>query len=534
MPESSDEINARIVASFDSVQVSVALFDADDVLVYHNEHYRRAYRCFEDYESLIGRSFTELLRGKLAYGEIAGRLARDDPERWISMRVARRRNPDAGPAEILLTDGRWLQINERVSETGDTICAYQDITQKKKTDHQLHEVLEGRQHAFALWDTVGRLILRNAAFIDLLETTKGAGLATGASVAAVFARASHNFDTNGVMGDVWGAARRTAQDTPVSQELIRHRDGRAFMVTDRRTGEGGVATIVADVTEAQQKEASALERCDEINGVANELEVSKDALERHSADLVYMVEEMAVANAQLEAASVNKAHFLGMVSHELRTPMNAIIGFSEIIKDELLGPIGNAKYLEYAGDVYDGAEHLLALVNVLLDMSKIEAGRWDINVGAVDVVRILDSCLRMMRQNAEQKSMVLDLSCDDDLPMVEVDAKSFRQIILNLLSNAIKFSYEKGRVGISARLRGEFVEFTIVDNGIGMPSADIERVLLPFEQLDNELTRTYEGTELGLTMCQSLMDLHGGALEITSAVGEATSVKFKFKRASCA
>ena len=534
MPESSDEINARIVASFDSVQVSVALFDADDVLVYHNEHYRRAYRCFGEYESLIGRSFTELLRGKLEYGEIAGRMARDDPERWISMRVARRGNPDAGPAEILLTDGRWLQINERVTETGDTICAYQDITQKKKTDRQLHEVLEGRQHAFALWDTMGRLILRNSAFNDLLEAREGAGLVTGASVASVFLGAAHNFDTKGQTADEWGVARRTAQDAQVSQDLIHHRDGRAFMVTDRRTGDGGVATIVADVTEAQQSEAAALERCDEVQGVANELEVSKDALERHSADLVYMVEEMAVANAQLEAASVNKAHFLGMVSHELRTPMNAIIGFSEIIKDELLGPIGNVKYLEYAGDVHDGAQHLLALVNVLLDMSKIEAGRWDIRVGAVDVVRILESCVRMMRQNAEAKSMAINLSCEDDLPLVEVDAKAFRQIVLNLLSNAVKFSFENGRVDISAQRRGDFVEFSITDMGIGMPSADIERVLLPFEQLDNELTRSHEGTGLGLTMCQSLMDLHGGALEITSAVGEGTSVKFKFNRASCA
>ena len=450
------------------------------------------------------------------------------------MRVARRRNPEAGPAEILLTDGRWLQINERVTESGDTICAYQDITQKKKTDHQLHEVLEGRQHAFALWDSAGRLILRNSAFISLLESEEGAGLATGATVAFVFSGAAQYFDTNNVDADAWGMARRAAQDAQVSQELVYHRDGRAFMVTDRRTDDGGVATIVADVTEANRQEAASLERSDEINGVANELEVSKDALERHSADLVYMVEEMAVANAQLEAASVNKAHFLGMVSHELRTPMNAIIGFSEIIKDELLGPIGNAKYLEYAGDVHDGAEHLLALVNVLLDMSKIEAGRWDINVGAVDVVRILESCVRMMQQNAEQKSMEIKLSHDDDLPMVEVDAKAFRQIILNLLSNAIKFSYEQGLVEISAHLRGEFVEFSIVDNGIGMPNADIERVLLPFEQLDNELTRAHEGTGLGLTMCQSLMDLHGGALEITSAVGEGTCVKFYFKRASCA
>ncbi|MBL4720735.1 MAG: PAS-domain containing protein [Alphaproteobacteria bacterium] len=534
MDETSNEINARIVASFDAVHVSVALFDANDILIYHNEEYRHAYRCFQNLDSLIGRSFIELLRCKLEYGEIAGRLARDDPEGWVAQQVARRQNADASPTEIQLTDGRWLQIKERTTETGDTICVYQDITQRKKTDHHLHEMLEGKSHAFALWDSAGRLILRNTAFVDLLEASKGAGLATGATVASVYGGAAAHFDRDGLDAAAWAAARQTAQSARMNQELVRHGDGRVFMVTDRQTGDGGVATIVADVTEAQRSESAAQTRNEEIYSVANDLDMSKDALERHSADLVYMIEEMAVANAQLEAASVNKAHFLGMVSHELRTPMNAIIGFSEIIKDEILGPIGNAKYLEYAGDVHDGALHLLALVNVLLDMSKIEAGRWDINVSAIDAVRILESCERMMRQGAREKSIEIVLSCDENLPMVQADAKAFRQIILNLLSNAIKFSYQAGRIEMSARLQGDWVEFTVADKGIGMPPADIQRVLLPFEQLDNELTRAHEGTGLGLTMCQSLMELHDGALRIESQVGVGTIVAFSFKREPCA
>ena len=531
MPESTAEINARIVASFDALRISVALFDADDVLIYHNDNYRNTYKCFATYESLIGLSFTDLLHIKLEHGEIAGRLALDDPAQWIADRLARRQRPEVGPVEVQLTDGRWIRINERTTENGDTIGVYRDITQKKKADHQLHDMVAGKQNAFALWNQAESLVLRNPAYVELFGVD-GRDLSPGDAFTTVFEAVAKNFDLNGMDAGAWAAARRKAHRLPVSQETVRHRDGRWFLITERRTLDGGVATIVADVTAETEQAAALREHGQPLNNVINDLELSKDVLERHSADLVYMIEELAVANSQLEAGNASKTHFLSLVSHELRTPMNAIVGFSEIIKGQVLGPIGNDKYLEYAEDIHDGAQHLLTLVNGLLDMSKIEAGKWDLNPIAVDAKAMLTSCGRLMRGEAANKSINIEISCDDPGPVAMVDPKALRQILLNLLSNAIKFSHEGGRIVLAVNGRDDAVEFSVTDSGFGIPTTEIERILRPFEQLDNDLTRAHEGTGLGLTMCQSLMELHGGSLGIESTEGQGTTVTFSFTQAT--
>ncbi|MBT5110723.1 MAG: hypothetical protein HOM25_18745 [Rhodospirillaceae bacterium] len=531
MPESTAEINARIVASFDALRISVALFDADDVLIYHNDNYRNTYKCFATYESLIGLSFTDLLHIKLEHGEIAGRLALDDPAQWIADRLARRQRPEVGPVEVQLTDGRWIRISERTTEDGDTIGVYRDITQKKKADHQLHDMVAGKQNAFALWNQSESLVLRNSAYVELFGVD-GRGPSPGDAFTTVFEAAAKNFDLNGMDAGAWAAARRKAHRLPVSQETVRHRDGRWFLITERRTLDGGVATIVADVTAETEQAAALRDHGQPIANVVNDLEMSKDVLERHSADLVYMIEELAVANSQLEAGNASKTHFLSLVSHELRTPMNAIIGFSEIIKGQVLGPIGNDKYLEYAEDIHGGAQHLLSLVNGLLDMSKIEAGKWELNPVAVDAKAMMASCGRLMRGQAADKSIAIEISCDDPGPVAMVDPKALRQILINLLSNAIKFSRDGGRIDLAARGCDGAVEFSVTDTGFGIPTAEMERILRPFEQLDNDLTRAHEGTGLGLTMCQSLMELHGGSLGIESTEGQGTTVTFSFTQAT--
>jgi two-component system, cell cycle sensor histidine kinase PleC len=529
MSEATAKRNARIVASLDSLRTAVALFDENDVLIYHNEQYPRTYQSFHGDETLIGRKFSDLLRDKLGNGEIAGSLALDDPEKWIADRIARRQNAKSGPTEVQLTDGRWIQVSERLTDSGDTIGVYQDITRQKKSDYKLHDMVAGDQYAVALWDQAGKLILRNPKFANLFMVA-GRAVPTGETSNAVFSAAATLFDLEGRGAEAWTAERCDAHRAPVTQGTIRHHDGRVFMITDRRTRDGGVATIVADITALNEEEKSLRERGQSLSDVVNELELSKNVLEQHSADLVLMIEELAVSNSQLEAGNASKTQFLSMVSHELRTPMNAIIGFSEIIKGQILGPIGNEKYLEYAEDIHDGAQHLLALVNGLLDMSKIEAGKWDLHPVAISVKSVMESCCRLMRVHAAKKSVKIEILCDDPTPVIVADPKALRQIFLNLLSNAIKFSYKDGRILLSARERGDFVEFRVADDGLGIPASDLKRILLPFEQVDNDLTRSHEGTGLGLTMCQSLMELHGGSLHIESTEGEGATVSFSIVR----
>lgn len=516
----------QIVEALGALRIAVAFFDENDILVDCNEQYRYTCRSFDKLENVIGLSFTELLQWKLDNGEIAGKKAIDDPDGWIKDRVERRMNPQWGPVETQLTDGRWIQINERVLPEGGTIGLYTDVTASKKTDIRLHDMIEEKSNAFALWDQRDKLILRNAEFESLFDIN-GHGVPPGISYLELMSNAAAaHFYLAGEETGVWLAKRAQMHRAPKNQEIFQHRDGRWVMITERRTRDGGIATLCSDVTDVKEKELALVERGVSLTRVVQELEMSKTVLEHHSTDLVYMLEELSVANAQMEAANESKAHFLSMVSHELRTPMNAIIGFSEIIKNEMLGEIENKKYIDYAADINAGAEHLLTLINGLLDMSKIESGKYDVQFGTLDLESEARMCIRMVEKQCDAKNISIDLRISAEARRIQGDLKSIRQILLNLLSNASKFTREFGNIEVSARAKGDRVTICVADNGIGIPEIEIPRIMMPFEQLENDLCRTHEGTGLGLALCKSLVELHGGALEIVSAEGIGTTVSF--------
>ncbi len=237
--------------------------------------------------------------------------------------------------------------------------------------------------------------------------------------------------------------------------------------------------------------------------------------------------------AVLEAENVNRAKsaFLTNMSHELRTPLNAIIGFSDIIKDEVMGPAGVAKYREYAGDISDCGRHLLHLINDILDLSKVEAGKLDIEESAADVAQLVDSCVAVIEQQAQSGDLAIHKTLPARLPALRVDERRFRQILLNLLSNAIKFTGPGGMVEVevsTAADRG--LAITVSDSGIGIAEDDIPMALAPFCQVENPMTRKHDGTGLGLPLTKALIELHGGTLELTSTVGVGTAVTAWFPK----
>ncbi len=254
------------------------------------------------------------------------------------------------------------------------------------------------------------------------------------------------------------------------------------------------------------------------------LQETKRQLEATAADLETALESAA-------AASQAKSQFLATMSHELRTPLNAVIGFSEILANESFGPLGDTRYKEYAKTVQDSGRHLLGLINDVLDFSKVDAGRLDLQEEELDLDNVIRASLLMVDGQAEAARVRLASHVSSDLPYLRADQRRVRQVLLNLLSNACKFTPADGEIRVSAFRTPEGIAIAVEDTGIGIAAEDIPRALERFGQVDNALSRKYEGTGLGLPLSKRLMELHGGSLELTSTVGVGTIVTVTFPQA---
>ncbi|MGH6990011.1 MAG: ATP-binding protein, partial [Stellaceae bacterium] len=270
---------------------------------------------------------------------------------------------------------------------------------------------------------------------------------------------------------------------------IRLEDGRWLKLSRRMTESGGFVAVASDITALKERESA--------------LRTAKEAA---------------------EDASRAKTDFLTNMSHELRTPLNAVIGFSEIIATEMLGPVGTPKYKEFAGDILFSGRHLLQIINHVLDIAKLQWGRMEIEHNPTDLAASVEEAVRIARIQAEAGGIALEITVEDGLPRIAGDAIRLRQVVLNLLSNATKFTPSGGRITVGLKRVGAMVELTVRDTGIGMNPSDIPTALEPFRQVDSSITRKYGGTGLGLPLCKLFVELHGGEFGVISAPGQGTTV----------
>ncbi len=279
-----------------------------------------------------------------------------------------------------------------------------------------------------------------------------------------------------------------------------------------------------------QKRPSLMQRYGEQFGYTVERKLTEMALITAKQDAARAADAARVAFLNAESANRAKTEFLANMSHELRTPLNAIIGFSEVIQNEIMGKVqGNPKYVEYARDIREAGIHLLEVINDILDIAKIEAGQLDLNEDVFETGDSLDTCVKMLADQANESGLRLLREGPDRLPSLWADEKKFKQIVINLLSNAIKFTPEGGRVTLTAEIEGDgSLKLTVSDTGIGIAADDLEQAMAPFSQVDSAYCRKHEGTGLGLPISKALAELHGGTLVMKSEPNVGTTVIVRF------
>ncbi len=263
------------------------------------------------------------------------------------------------------------------------------------------------------------------------------------------------------------------------------------------------------------------------SGVRGVVAVTRDITERKAHERA-LIEARDLA----EDGSRAKSRFLANMSHELRTPLNAIIGFSEVMTHEMFGPVGAPRYLEYVRLINESGSHLLELINSILDMSKIEAGRFELSRETFDLDDVAAQALRFVKLHAERQGVILEQAIDPAAKHIFADKRAVAQILINLLSNGVKFTPNKGIVRVTAMASGHGIEIAVTDTGTGISEEDLKRVGQPFERAGSAHTRAKEGTGLGLALVRSLAKLHGGSTTIESVLGEGTTVRVRLPKAA--
>jgi two-component system cell cycle sensor histidine kinase PleC len=414
--------------------------------------------------------------------------------RWIDARgQSRGSRGETGFSSIL---GVALDITE----------ARRAKAQAQAAESRLRDGIESVSDAFVLFDKHNRLILWNQAFQDAF------GFEANVVRRGALKDELNRIAALAIKGDHPAAGGRAG-----AREVELH-DGRWLQLSERFTSEGGSVVTAADITAIKRQEAERKKAADDLQATVDQLETSQEKLSQ-------LARKYEVAMTRAEAANLAKSEFLANMSHELRTPLNAINGFSEIMEAEMFGPLGDARYKGYASDILKSGQHLLSLINDILDMAKIEAGKLTLHYEKVALKEVCEDAIRLMRGKVQECGLTVHLDAPD-LPEIDADHRGLKQVLLNLISNAVKFTPDGGDITVALRRQADHIRIAVTDTGIGIAPEDVARLARPFEQVEGQHSKTTQGTGLGLALTKSLIELHHGELLIESEPGQGTTVSF--------
>jgi len=418
--------------------------------------------------------------------------------------------------------GHWVWLRARcelVRQVGEPglhlIGIAVDITEQKSlvektvaADMRLRDAIETIPETFVLWDADNRLVLCNSNFQELHHLPDEA-ITVGASYESVVAAGAKPVVRNKVI--TGGPSVPGARTFEAQLE-----DGRWLHISERRTKDGGYVSVGTDITALKTHEEKLVDSEKRLIATVADLRASQ----QRTAELA---EKYAEEKTRAEEANQAKSKFLANMSHELRTPLNAIIGFSEIMESGMFGPLGAEKYHEYCSDIRGSGQYLLEVINDILDMSKIEAGRIRLDFEDLNIDTLLNEAMRVVAARAQDKQLQLSAGISPELRL-RADRRALKQIALNLLSNAVKFTPVGGRVTVRGRATDHCITLAIADTGIGIAKDALTRLGRPFEQVESQLTKSHQGSGLGLAISKSLVELHGGRMRIRSTLGKGTLV----------
>src|SRR3954471_16182559 len=467
----------------------------------------------------------------LGFGEISRFVHPDDVQLYeLATQLA-----DTGSSSVdsvfrmRHASGNWVWLRARcelVRQPGEPhphlIGIAVDITEQRRlaeesatAEMRLSDAIEAISEAFVVWDSDNRLVLCNSKFQSLHGLTDEA-VAPGTPYEDISAAGSKPIVRMQLSSE--GRAVPGARTFEAQLE-----DGRWLQISERRTKDGGFVSVGTNITELKRHEERLIDSEKRLKATLVDLRSSQQALERQTEQLAYLAERYAEQKDRAEEANQAKSSFLANMSHELRTPLNAIIGFSEMMESGMFGPLGDAKYLEYCRDISESGRYLLDVINDILDMSKIEAGRTTLAFETFDLDPFLADIMRLVAARVDEKKLTVNSEVEPAIRL-RADRRTIKQIVINLLSNAVKFTPDGGRITVRARIVGSNVNIAIEDTGIGIPKEALKNLGRPFEQVESQLTKTHRGSGLGLAIAKSLSELHGGAMRIRSSLGVGTIV----------
>ncbi|RME99763.1 MAG: PAS domain-containing sensor histidine kinase, partial [Alphaproteobacteria bacterium] len=365
----------------------------------------------------------------------------------------------------------------------------------------LLDAIETISEAFVLWDADNRLVMCNRKYQEF-HNLPSEVLVAGTPYEEIVAAATEPVVRTRIIVNEAGDEGAHTYEAQLE-------DGRWLHIDERRTKDGGYVSVGTDITSLKASQQRQFESEKELKATIADLRNSRRELEQQKQQLVDLAEKYAQEKNRAENANRAKSEFLANISHELRTPLNAVIGFSEVMENALFGPMGSPKYDEYARDIRESGRYLLEVINDILDMSKIEAGRVNLTVEKFDLGEIVADSLRIVSPASEEKNISVEQLGRNHLEL-EADRRSVKQILLNLLSNAVKFTPQDGKVTVKLTKSRGCARIAITDTGIGIPQSKISTLGRPFEQVQNQFTKSHKGSGLGLAIARSLVELHGG------------------------